>query len=122
MPQEFHRWTNVGSKGSILGAILILVLAAWSCATFMGSSYGTGAGIAPVQPIPFSHQHHAGVLQIDCRYCHTSVERSSIAGMPATKTCMNCHSQIWIGSSMLAPVRESYRSDRSIVWTRVYNT
>ena len=114
MSQAFYRWTNVGSKGTILGAMLLLALVAWTCTAFMGSSYGTGAGIAPVQPIPFSHQHHAGVLGIDCRYCHTSVERSSFAGIPPTKTCMNCHSQIWVGSSMLEPVRESYRTDQSI--------
>jgi hypothetical protein len=41
--------------------------------------------------------------------------------MPPTKTCMNCHSQIWVGSEMLAPVRESYRTDRSLEWYRIYN-
>src|SRR5262249_42777472 len=74
-----------------------------------------------VQSIPFSHQHHAGVLGIDCRYCHTSVEHSSFAGIPPTKICMNCHSQIWVGSEMLAPVRQSYRADTPLEWSRVYN-
>jgi hypothetical protein len=58
---------------------------------------------------------------IDCRYCHTSVEKSSFAGIPSTKICMNCHSQIWAGSPMLEPVRESFRSGRSLEWTRVHN-
>jgi hypothetical protein len=121
MPQPFRRWTNVGSKGSILGALLVFAVMAWAGVVYVASSYGTGAGIAPVQPVPFSHQHHAGILGIDCRYCHTTVEQSSFAGMPSSSTCMKCHSQIWVGSQMLEPVRESYRNDRSIQWTRVYN-
>lgn len=122
MAQPFRRWTNVGSKGSILGAVLLAALTSWVGAVLLASSYGTGAGVAPVQPIPFSHEHHSGILGIDCRYCHTTVESSTFAGMPSTKTCMNCHSQMWVGSQMLEPVRESYASDRSIEWKRVYNT
>ena len=59
------------------------------------SPYVTYAGVRKPQPVPFSHQHHVSGLGIDCRYCHTSVETSSFAGIPPTKTCMNCHSQIW---------------------------
>src|SRR5437764_360078 len=122
MPQVFPRWTNVGSKMSIFGALASLALLTWTSMVYVQSSYGTNAGLRPVQPVPFSHQHHAGLLGIDCRYCHTTVEQSSFAGMPPIKTCMNCHSQIWVGSRMLEPVRESYASDRSIEWKRVYNT
>ena len=122
MYQEFRRWTNVGSKGSILGAVLMSALSMWTGIVYVSSSYGTNAGDAPVQPIPFSHQHHAGVLGIDCRYCHTTVERSPVAGIPPTEICMNCHSQMWVGSVMLEPVRESYRNNRSIEWKQVYNT
>jgi hypothetical protein len=93
----------------------------WVCLVYTRSSYGTGVGVARVQPVPFSHQHHVGVLGIDCRYCHTTVEYSSYAGMPPTKTCMNCHSQIWVGSNMLEPVRESYRTNKSLTWLRIYN-
>lgn len=121
MPQIFHPSTNIISKVSIFGSPLILALLVWVCIVYARSSYGTGEGVARVQPIPFSHEHHVGGLGIDCRYCHTSVEHSSFAGMPPTKTCMNCHSQIWVGSAMLAPVRESYRTGRSIRWERVYN-
>ncbi len=71
------------------------------------------------QPVPFSHRHHAGELGIDCRYCHTSVEKSSFAGLPPTQTCMTCHSQIWTNAAMLEPVRASYRTDKSLAWTRV---
>jgi hypothetical protein len=93
----------------------------WLCLMYTRSSYGTNVGVTREQPIPFSHQHHVGVLEIDCRYCHTSVEHSSYAGIPATKTCMNCHSQIWVGSAMLEPVRSSYRTNEPLHWDRVYN-
>ena len=45
---------------------------------------------------------------IDCRYCHTSVEQSRFAGIPPTKTCMNCHSVIWNEAPLLEPVRKSW--------------
>ena len=83
------------------------------------SPFYTRVNEAREQPVPFSHKHHAGELGIDCRYCHTSVEKSSFAGMPPTQTCMTCHSQIWTNAPMLEPVRASYRDDKSISWTRV---
>ncbi len=85
------------------------------------SPYVTGAQAAFDQPVPFSHQHHVGGLGLDCRYCHTSVEVAASAGIPPTKTCMNCHSQIWSDSETLAPVRESFRSDKSIEWRRIHD-
>ena len=83
------------------------------------SPYFSWRGETRNQPVPFSHQHHVGGLGIDCRYCHTSVEVSNFAGIPPTKTCMNCHAQIWTNAPMLEPVRESFRSGSSLVWTRV---
>jgi hypothetical protein len=85
------------------------------------STYATRQGDAREQPIPFSHAHHVGSMGIDCRYCHTSVDNSDWAVIPPTKTCMNCHSQIWINSSTLEPVRESFRTNQSIKWTKVYD-
>ena len=91
----------------------------WAAAQIQRSPYVTYAGVVRPQPAPFSHQHHVAGLGIDCRYCHTSVENSRFAGIPPTKTCINCHSQIWIKAPMLDPVRESFRTDKSLVWTRV---
>ncbi len=71
------------------------------------------------QPVPFSHQHHTWELGIDCRYCHTSVEKSSYAGLPATETCMSCHSQIWTNSPLLEPIRQSYETGMPIQWNLV---
>jgi len=121
MPQVFHRSTNTIAKVSLFGSLLFGALLLWICLVYTRSSYGTNAGTVRVQPVPFSHQHHVGILGIDCRYCHSTVENSSYAGMPPTKTCMNCHSQIWVGSAVLAPVRESYRTGQSLSWHRVYN-
>src|ERR1700742_1105786 len=71
------------------------------------------------QPVVFSHEHHVAGLGLDCRYCHTSVEKSSFAGVPPSATCMNCHRLIWTNADLLAPVRESYASNRPLRWTRV---
>ena len=121
MPQIFQRSTNTFSKLSIFGAVFILGALAWGLALINRSAYVTRAGVAREQPVPFSHKHHAGELGIDCRYCHTTVERTNNAGMPPTKTCMNCHSQIWVDSHVLEPVRASLRTDRSLEWIKVYD-
>lgn len=85
------------------------------------SPYVTGVNIPPEQPVPFSHKHHVTQIGLDCRYCHTSVEKAAYAGIPATETCMSCHTQIWADAPMLEPVRESWRSGRSLEWTRVHD-
>jgi hypothetical protein len=121
MTRVFPPFTNTVARFSLLGLLLGGAGTLMACLVFVRSSYGTGGGVARVQPVPFSHEHHTGDLGIDCRYCHTAVEHSAYAGMPPTKTCMNCHSQIWVGSDMLAPVRESYRTGESLRWQRVYN-
>jgi len=117
--QIFHRSTNTISRATIYGAIFVVAALFWAAAEIQRSPYVTYAGVARPQPAPFSHQHHVAGMGIDCRYCHTSVETSSFAGIPPTKTCMNCHSQIWTNAQMLEPVRESFRSGKSLVWNRV---
>jgi len=121
VPQVFHRSTNTFSRVSIFGALFFLAAATYGLALINRSSYVTEAGVAREQPIQFSHRHHAGELGIDCRYCHTSVERTASAGIPPTQTCMNCHAQIWVDSPVLEPVRASYRTDTSIRWMRVHD-
>jgi hypothetical protein len=121
MSQIFHHSTNTFSRLSIFGGLFIIAFLVWAWAELNGSTYATRAKVPVEQPVPFSHEHHVGGLGIDCRYCHTTVENSSFANIPPTKTCMNCHSQIWNNAAMLEPVRESFRSDRSIRWIRVHD-
>ena len=121
MAQVFHRSTNTLSKVSLFGAAFLAALALYVILEVNRSGYVTRAGEVRDQPIPFSHQHHVGGLGLDCRYCHTSVEVSASAGLPPTRTCMNCHSQIWSQSPMLEPVRASFRTGESIRWVRVHD-
>jgi hypothetical protein len=121
MPQIFHPSTNTFSKVSIFGAVFILGFLLWLFGALSRSSWATQADTAREQPVPFSHAHHVGDEGIDCRYCHTSVEKSGFANIPPTKTCMNCHSQIFSTSPTLEPVRESFRTNLSIPWTRVHD-
>jgi len=121
MPQIFHRSTNTLAKLSIFGSIFVLLFVTWAVAEINRSSWNTGAFDEREQPVQFSHKHHTGDDGIDCRYCHTSVEVSSNAGLPPTKTCMNCHSQLWSDSPYLEPVRASWRDNKPIEWTRVHD-
>ena len=54
----------------------------------------TRVGYQPTQPVAFDHSLHVNQLGMDCRYCHTSVEKGAHASVPATQTCMNCHTQV----------------------------
>jgi hypothetical protein len=121
MSQIFHRSANTLSKVSIFGALFIVGGLIWLAMVISRSSYATGAHVFRDQPVQFSHQHHVQTAGIDCRYCHTAVETSAFAGIPPTKTCMNCHSQIWADSPYLEPVRASFRDDRSLRWLRVHD-
>jgi hypothetical protein len=112
---------NSVGKIVLLGLPLMFAGTAVGLGAFFRSSYVTGSFEVVEQPVPFSHLHHVGQLGIECRYCHTSVETSAYAGIPPTKTCMNCHQEIWNGAELLQPVRESYRTNRPIVWNKVHN-
>jgi hypothetical protein len=120
MPQIFKSSANSIARTTIVLTVVVIgVLSGALFELIADSNYATRQGDAREQPIPFSHSHHVGSMGIDCRYCHTSVENSDYAVVPPTKTCMNCHSQIWINSPTLEPVRESYRTNASIRWTKV---
>jgi hypothetical protein len=120
MAQIFHRSANTLSRVTIFGAIFIAGFVLWVIGGIVRSPYFTNQGIHREQVVPFSHQHHVGGLGIDCRYCHTSVETSSFAGIPPTSTCMNCHAQIWTNAEMLEPVRASFRTGKPVIWSRVH--
>jgi hypothetical protein len=121
MPQIFPKAVNPITKLLVLALPMGFGATGVGLAAFYRSSYATGRDEVVPQPVNFSHAHHVGQLGIDCRYCHDSVEDSHFAGIPPTKTCMNCHQQIWTGADLLAPVRESYKNDVPLEWNRVHN-
>src|SRR6185369_1210913 len=121
MGQIFHRSFNTLSKVSIFGAVFIAAGLGYVWNQWVRCDYVTGVNVVRTQPVPFSHQHHVGGLGIDCRYCHTSVETSAFAGIPPTKTCMNCHSQLFTNAAILEPVRASFRDDTPLHWIRVHD-
>jgi hypothetical protein len=121
MSQIFYPSANTISRVSIFGAVFVAALLLALIAEVNRSPWVTQARVARDQPIQFSHERHVAGNGIDCRYCHTSVEQSAFAGIPPTKTCMNCHSQIFANSPFLAPVADSFATGRAITWTRVHD-
>jgi hypothetical protein len=119
MAQIFGKSSNSIARVSLVGVVFGF-FGFWGVvyAIYL-SPYTTDVNVPRVQQVPFSHQHHVSGLGIDCRYCHDSVETSSFAGVPATHTCMSCHSQLWTDAPMLAPVRESLATGQPLRWKRV---
>jgi hypothetical protein len=120
MAQIFHRSTNFISRFSVFSALFLAGLGLVAVLGIARSPYMTRQNVTREQPVQFSHKHHVGDDGIDCRYCHTGVESSAVAGIPPTKTCMNCHSVLFNNADYLEPVRASYSSDKSIEWVKVH--
>lgn len=121
MPQVFPKSMNVLARVMALGLPLIFGTGVVGGAAFYRSDYTTGTREVVDQPVPFSHKHHVAQLGIGCQYCHTAVEQSASAGLPPTKTCMNCHQQMWVSADLLAPIRKSYEADIPVAWNKVHN-
>ena len=121
MSQIFNRQSNIYSRLSILAVILFALTLGGVVGLVHLSGWNTRQNDFIEQPVQFSHAHHVGGMGIDCRYCHTSVEESAFANIPPTKTCMNCHSQIWANAPILEPVRASFRENTPLQWTRVHD-
>ncbi len=120
MAAIFSPRANLLAKMALLGMAGMVVVFLLLVRGVPLMAYNTQVGLTPLQPVPFSHEHHVSGLGIDCRYCHTSVEIARNAGLPPTETCMTCHSQIWTNAEMLAPVRQSLAQHQPLRWSRVY--
>jgi hypothetical protein len=121
MAQIFDRSSNALARMSLVLTGLIVIALGVTLDQVQRSPWWTRQGQRADQPVPFSHKHHVQGLGIQCQYCHTSVEKSSYAGIPPTKTCMNCHAQIWTNANLLEPVRHSWATGESIPWTKVHD-
>jgi hypothetical protein len=117
--QIFPEWSN-RTPFYIAGGALLALAAVVGFFWYYGSPKYTDVGYRPSQPAPYSHKLHAGDLGLDCRYCHSSVERSAVANVPPTKTCLNCHTLILPQSDKLKLVRDSWKNKMPIPWVRVH--
>jgi hypothetical protein len=121
MAQIFDRSSNALARMSLVLTGLIVIALGVTLDQLQRSPWVTRQGQRPDQPVPFSHKHHVQGLGLQCQYCHTTVEKSSYAGIPPTRTCMNCHAQIWTNAQLLEPVRQSWYTGQSITWTKVHD-
>ena len=90
-----------------------------------GTALGRQELYEPDQPIKFSHAVHAGDMQIDCQYCHTTVAHSKSAGIPDAGLCWNCHAIVregsYSGKHQISKVVEAYENGIPIEWIRIHN-
>ncbi len=121
MSQIFHPSINIITKVALLVVLLLLAGLAWLGYYTVRSPFMTEVGVAKAQAVPYSHAQHVGGLGLDCRYCHTSVEESNSAGIPATETCMGCHAQVATDSPNLTLVRASAETGKPLEWIRVHD-
>jgi hypothetical protein len=121
MAQIFDRSSNALARMSLVLTGLIVIALGVTLNELQRSPWVTRQGQRPDQPVPFSHKHHVTGLGLQCQYCHTTVEKSSYAGIPPTKTCINCHAQIWTNAMLLEPIRRSWATNQSVTWTKVHD-
>lgn len=119
MPRfTFPEWTETLKKWInllVLGAPVYLV----ALVVYGVTPQAIRIGYQPDQPVPYSHALHAGELGIDCRYCHSTVERAGEAAVPPAAVCMNCHAQVKKDSDLLLPIREAFAENQPVHWIRV---
>lgn len=121
MAQLFPKSANYLAPASIAALVLVAGGAVGSLLALDYAGFNQRRGETVEQTVPFSHEHHVAGLGIDCRYCHTAVEKSATAGIPPTSTCYNCHKIVWNEAPMLEPVRASYRTGQPLEWTKVHD-
>ena len=121
MAQIFDRSSNALARMSLVLTGLLVIALGVTLDELQRAPWVTRQGQRPEQPVPFSHKHHVQGLGLQCQYCHTQVEKAAYAGIPPTKTCINCHAQIWTNAQLLEPVRQSWATGASIQWIKVHD-
>lgn len=119
MGNVFPEWANRVPLKLVAALCFVAAMVVAGITYYFTPKY-TRVGYEPVQPVAFSHDLHVTQLGMDCRYCHTFVDRSEHSNVPATNTCMACHSMVQKESPLLQPVRDSYASGDPIPWVRVH--
>ncbi len=121
MAALFAPWTNTATRVVLIAVVIGASALLAAPMIYARSPFATGQSDPLLQPVEFDHRHHVRDDGIDCRYCHSAVERAPYAGVPATELCLGCHNQIWNDSTLLAPVRDSATTGRPIAWQRVHS-
>lgn len=103
----------------MLGGLLVAATAVAGVTYYFTPKY-TDVGYQPTQPVAFPHSVHADQLGLDCRYCHTDVDKSWYSNVPTASVCMNCHNQVLAQDPRLAQVRESYTNNIPIPWVQIH--
>jgi len=123
MANYFPRWTNILPLkiATCIGTLAIGVVAAF---TYYATPKAQRVGYMPDQPIPYDHELHVTQLGLDCRHCHSFVEKSGQANVPTANTCANCHVKggIKSDSPRLAPLMAAIDSGEPIKWVRVHKS
>ncbi len=118
--QLFGHYANTTLRVVLMAVAVLPIAGIVAAAVTPRTPFVTGQDLVTNQTVPFSHEHHAGEDGIDCRYCHSSVETSPVAGIPPTEVCMTCHSQLFANAPILSPVRDSFAHDQPMTWKRVH--
>lgn len=117
---QFRPWANYLVPGLVIAAIGVLTWLPLVLGLFLAPET-TDIGYRPIQPVAFSHALHVGQLEMDCRYCHSTVESTAFAAVPSTKVCMNCHASIGVDRPTLQALRDSYSSGTPISWLKIHD-
>jgi hypothetical protein len=117
----FPRWANWMPTLIFFGILGPVATAAVAAIWYYGTDKFWSVGYTPKQPIDYSHKLHAGDMGMDCRYCHTTVEKAAFAAVPSTQVCMNCHTNVKKDSPKLLPLREAWKADKPLPWVQIHN-
>jgi mono/diheme cytochrome c family protein len=136
--ETFKTWAsnNKGFAGALgLVATCFVIVQLWNFAFNIGVYGGEDVEhYRPEQPIAFDHSLHAGTLEINCQYCHSSASKSKHSGIPSTNICMNCHKAVNEGKSAAgtAEIQKIYDAvgwdgkaftgeENPVKWVKVHN-
>ena len=121
MANIFPRWVNTIPL-KVIAALALTATSIIAGITYYFTPKYARVGYQPTQPVAFDHSLHVGQLGMDCRYCHTDVDKAAHSNVPSTNTCMNCHSLIKTDSPKLRPIRDSFASGEPVEWVQIHKT